>query len=248
MQIDASAVQRIDTASLQVLAAFARDRRAGGLAVEWVGVPACLTEAATVLDLTTVLGFATLTPAHRYRHDTRSHPVSRRLLRRELRGARLDGVGAPRSSTSARPIRNASTRSSGWRIRSRAAARRSASRTLRPSRTASRRCSTRCAAGRMQVTQAISNILLKSVDVMRAMLRAVQNNQPIDAQSRGRSAIRSRACHRAEGCRARSCGRGADQCARSCAVADAQPSAAPVAVAPDAADSTTAASPRLRRG
>ncbi len=38
-------------------------------------------------------------------------------------------------------------------------------------------------AGRMQVTQAISNILLKSVDVMRAMLRAVQNNQPIDAQS-----------------------------------------------------------------
>jgi len=59
VQIDASAVQRIDTASLQVLAAFARDRRAGGLAVEWVGVPGCLTEAATVLDLTTVLGFAT---------------------------------------------------------------------------------------------------------------------------------------------------------------------------------------------
>ncbi len=37
--------------------------------------------------------------------------------------------------------------------------------------------------GRMHVTQPISNILLKSVDVMRAMLRAVQNNQPIDAQS-----------------------------------------------------------------
>src|SRR3569833_1792320 len=37
--------------------------------------------------------------------------------------------------------------------------------------------------GRMQVTQAISNILLKSINVMRAMLRAVQNNQPIDAQS-----------------------------------------------------------------
>ncbi len=31
VQIDASAVQRIDTASLQVLAAFSRDRRAGGL-------------------------------------------------------------------------------------------------------------------------------------------------------------------------------------------------------------------------
>ncbi len=56
-------------------------------------------------------------------------------------------------------------------------------------------------AGRMQVTQAISDILLKSVDVMRDMLRAVQNNQPIDAQKRGRSAIRSRAGHRAEGCR-----------------------------------------------
>ncbi len=38
-------------------------------------------------------------------------------------------------------------------------------------------------AGRMQVTQPISNILLKSVDVMRDMLRAVQHQQPIDAQS-----------------------------------------------------------------
>ena len=58
VQIEASAVQRIDTASLQVLAAFARDRRAGGLPVEWLGVPACLTEAATLLDLTDALGFA----------------------------------------------------------------------------------------------------------------------------------------------------------------------------------------------
>jgi phospholipid transport system transporter-binding protein len=56
VQIDASAVQRIDTASLQVLAAFARDRRAAGLALEWRGVPACLTEAATFLDLTDTLG------------------------------------------------------------------------------------------------------------------------------------------------------------------------------------------------
>ncbi len=37
-------------------------------------------------------------------------------------------------------------------------------------------------AGRMNVTRAISDILLKSVDVMRDMLRAVQNNQPIDSQ------------------------------------------------------------------
>ena len=35
---------------------------------------------------------------------------------------------------------------------------------------------------RLQVTQAISNQLLKSVDVMRDMLRAVQSKQPIDAQ------------------------------------------------------------------
>jgi ABC-type transporter Mla MlaB component len=58
VQIDASRVQRIDTASLQVLAAFTRDRRAGGLPIEWLGVPACLTEAATILDLTDALGFA----------------------------------------------------------------------------------------------------------------------------------------------------------------------------------------------
>jgi two-component system, chemotaxis family, sensor kinase CheA len=36
--------------------------------------------------------------------------------------------------------------------------------------------------GRMNVTQPISDILLKSVDVMRDMLRAVQNNQTIDSQ------------------------------------------------------------------
>src|ERR1700742_2491528 len=35
---------------------------------------------------------------------------------------------------------------------------------------------------RMQVTQQISNQLLKSVDVMRDMLRAVQNKQPLDPQ------------------------------------------------------------------
>src|SRR5262245_31576067 len=35
---------------------------------------------------------------------------------------------------------------------------------------------------RMQVTQTISDQLLKSVDVMREMLRAVQNKQPLDAQ------------------------------------------------------------------
>src|SRR6185295_10507307 len=89
-------------------------------------------------------------------------------------------------------------------------------------------------AGRMQVTQPISNILLKSVDVMRAMLRAVQNNQPIDAQSVAdlqfdlELAIAQK------------------DAAPSSAPAPApaaQPSAAPAAVAPDAAVSTTASSP-----
>jgi two-component system, chemotaxis family, sensor kinase CheA len=36
--------------------------------------------------------------------------------------------------------------------------------------------------GNMQVTPAMSDLLLKSVDVMRAMLRAVQHKKPIDAQ------------------------------------------------------------------
>ncbi|HUA25473.1 MAG TPA: Hpt domain-containing protein, partial [Steroidobacteraceae bacterium] len=36
--------------------------------------------------------------------------------------------------------------------------------------------------GSMAVTVAVSDLLLKSVDVLRAMLRAVQAKQPIDAQ------------------------------------------------------------------
>jgi ABC-type transporter Mla MlaB component len=54
--IDAAAVQRIDTASLQLLAAFTRDRRAAGLSVEWASVPATLAEAAILLNLTHTLG------------------------------------------------------------------------------------------------------------------------------------------------------------------------------------------------
>ena len=90
-------------------------------------------------------------------------------------------------------------------------------------------------AGRMHVTQAISNILLKSVDVMREMLRAVQNNQPINTQSVAdlqfdlELAIAQKDA--------------APSAAPSSApAAAAQPSAAPVAVAPDAAVSMTAAS------
>jgi anti-anti-sigma regulatory factor len=54
--IDAAAVQRIDTASLQLLAALARDRRAAGLPFEWTGVPPSVTEAANLLNLTDTLG------------------------------------------------------------------------------------------------------------------------------------------------------------------------------------------------
>ena len=35
--------------------------------------------------------------------------------------------------------------------------------------------------GRLQVTVELSDLLLESVDVMRAMLRAVQNKEPLDA-------------------------------------------------------------------
>jgi ABC-type transporter Mla MlaB component len=56
--LDASAVQRVDSAGLQVLAAFARDRRAAGLALEWASVPRSLADAASLLSLTDVLGFA----------------------------------------------------------------------------------------------------------------------------------------------------------------------------------------------
>jgi anti-anti-sigma regulatory factor len=59
VQIDASAVQRIDTASLQVLGAFAHDRRAAGRASEWRGVPAGMTDVARLLGLTSILGFDT---------------------------------------------------------------------------------------------------------------------------------------------------------------------------------------------
>ena len=44
--------------------------------------------------------------------------------------------------------------------------------------------------GRMQVTRPITDMLLKSVDVMREMLRAVQSKQPIDCAKRRRSAVR----------------------------------------------------------
>ncbi|MEJ1961942.1 MAG: STAS domain-containing protein [Gammaproteobacteria bacterium] len=59
VKLDASAVQRVDSAALQVLAAFARDRRTAGRAIEWIGVTETLAEAVGLLSLTEVLGFST---------------------------------------------------------------------------------------------------------------------------------------------------------------------------------------------
>ena len=54
--IDATQLERIDTAALQVLAAFVRDRRAQGRGVTWVHVNEVLSEAARTLGLFASLG------------------------------------------------------------------------------------------------------------------------------------------------------------------------------------------------
>jgi ABC-type transporter Mla MlaB component len=56
--LDASAVTRIDTAALQLLAAFVRARQAKGRTVVWQGVPACIEAAAQCLGLTAALAVA----------------------------------------------------------------------------------------------------------------------------------------------------------------------------------------------
>ncbi|HTX04430.1 MAG TPA: STAS domain-containing protein [Steroidobacteraceae bacterium] len=53
--VDVSAVQRIDTAGLQLLAAFVRDRRTAGRAVQWRGRAAALDSAAGLLGLRDML-------------------------------------------------------------------------------------------------------------------------------------------------------------------------------------------------
>ena len=58
VQIDASAVERIDTATLQLLAAFVRDLRADGRLVEWTHCSAVLRRAAHSLGLTSALDLA----------------------------------------------------------------------------------------------------------------------------------------------------------------------------------------------
>lgn len=55
VQIDAGAVERIDTATLQLLAAFVRDLRADARLVEWLACSAVLRRAAQSLGLADAL-------------------------------------------------------------------------------------------------------------------------------------------------------------------------------------------------
>ncbi|MBS0418255.1 MAG: STAS domain-containing protein [Proteobacteria bacterium] len=54
--LDITDLQRIDTAGLQVLTAFARERTGHGRAIEWRGTAPALTSAAQLLGLTAALG------------------------------------------------------------------------------------------------------------------------------------------------------------------------------------------------
>ena len=53
--LDITALQRIDTAGLQVITAFIRDRAGHGRTVEWQGTAPALTTAAQLLGLTSLL-------------------------------------------------------------------------------------------------------------------------------------------------------------------------------------------------
>jgi len=54
--LDVNAVQRVDTAGLQVIMAFVRERAGRGRTVEWQGAAPALTGAAQLLGLTSLLG------------------------------------------------------------------------------------------------------------------------------------------------------------------------------------------------
>ena len=53
--LDIGGVERIDTAAMQIIAAFVRDRATRGLAVEWHGSSAALSSAARLLGLAPLL-------------------------------------------------------------------------------------------------------------------------------------------------------------------------------------------------
>jgi ABC-type transporter Mla MlaB component len=54
--LDITALQRIDTAGLQVIAAFIRERVGHGRSVQWQGTTPIMTTAAQLLGLTSALG------------------------------------------------------------------------------------------------------------------------------------------------------------------------------------------------
>jgi ABC-type transporter Mla MlaB component len=56
VEIDGTAVDRVDTAGLQLLAAFVRDLRYDGRGVEWIGCSEALKKAAHSLGLSAALG------------------------------------------------------------------------------------------------------------------------------------------------------------------------------------------------
>ena len=61
--LDASAVERVDTAALQLLVAFHRDALARGGKITWAGVSTPLREAAERLGLTKALALPAAMPA-----------------------------------------------------------------------------------------------------------------------------------------------------------------------------------------
>ncbi len=58
VRIDGGGSERVDTAILQLLAAFVRDARADGRQVEWIACSASLRRAANLLGLESALGMA----------------------------------------------------------------------------------------------------------------------------------------------------------------------------------------------
>jgi len=54
--LDATAVERVETATMQLLCAFVRERAAHSRGVVWHGVPAALSDAARLLGLQSLLG------------------------------------------------------------------------------------------------------------------------------------------------------------------------------------------------
>jgi len=60
--LDAKELQRVDTAGMQVIAAFVRERNANGRQVQWRNTPPTLLSAARLLGLGTLLGLPQPTP------------------------------------------------------------------------------------------------------------------------------------------------------------------------------------------